>query len=148
LNSSFPDELFARFAQPSCREDAKIVTNNQKEFKMFTINQIKPLYYGLAFAATLGLSSTHVWADDEFISHHESADVNTTPSSVENYCNLKFPAIRGRTRDSDNPQLKSANSGDVVDYYGPCDHDPLGKDEVLSQKHDFTRDWETNYGSD
>ncbi|MGH7783303.1 MAG: hypothetical protein ACREO5_05640 [Candidatus Binatia bacterium] len=137
-----------RLCNDTCREDAKIVTNNQKEFKMFTINHGKPLCCGLAFAATLGVSTAHAWADDDFPSHQESAEVSTAPLSLENYCNLKFPAIRGRTRDSDNPQLKSANSGDVVDYYGPCDHDPLGKDEILSQKHDFTRDWETNYGSE
>jgi hypothetical protein len=50
-----------------------------------------------------------------------------------NYCHLVFPAIREDTLSSAQPVLKDADSGDVIDYYGPCDHDPLGKDEIASQ---------------
>jgi len=113
---------------------------------MFMINHVKPLCCGLALTGILGLSTTYAAADD--FTSHQSAEVNQTPLTAENYCNLKFPAIRGSTRSSDNPQLKSPTSGDVVDYYGPCDHNPLGEDEILSQKHDFTRDWQFNYDSD
>lgn len=49
------------------------------------------------------------------------------------FCHLRFPAIRGRTLGTDKPQLKPATTGDIIDYYGPCDHDPLGKDEIQSQ---------------
>ena len=51
-----------------------------------------------------------------------------------NFCHLRFPAIRPSTLDSDKPELKSATSGDIIDYYGPCDHDPVGKEEVAYQK--------------
>lgn len=34
---------------------------------------------------------------------------------------------------TDKPQLKPATTGDIIDYYGPCDYDPLGKDEIESQ---------------
>jgi len=50
------------------------------------------------------------------------------------FCHLRFPAIQGRTLGTDKPQLKPATTGDIVDYYGPCDHDPLGKEEIASQK--------------
>ena len=50
------------------------------------------------------------------------------------YCHLRFPAIQGRTFGSPKPQLKPATTGDIIDYYGPCDHDPLGKEEIASQK--------------
>jgi hypothetical protein len=49
------------------------------------------------------------------------------------YCHLRFPAIRGGTLGTDKPRLKPATSPDIIDYYGPCDHDPLGKEEVESQ---------------
>ena len=49
------------------------------------------------------------------------------------YCHLRFPAIQGRTLDTDKPQLKPATTADIIDFYGPCDHDPLGKDEIQSQ---------------
>jgi len=51
-----------------------------------------------------------------------------------NYCHLKFPAIREDTLFSDRPVLKDARNGDIIDFYGPCDHDPLGKEEVASQR--------------
>ena len=49
-------------------------------------------------------------------------------------CHLRFPAIQGRTLGTDKPRLKPATTGDIIDFYGPCDHDPLGKDEIESQK--------------
>jgi hypothetical protein len=69
--------------------------------------------------------------------------VSDTPATAEvlskvelgsNYCHLRFPAIRKDTLNSDRPVLKDPSSRDIIDYYGPCDHDPLGKDEIASQK--------------
>jgi hypothetical protein len=49
------------------------------------------------------------------------------------YCHLHFPAIDPKTL-SGTPALLPADTGDIVDFYGPCDHDPLGYDEVCRQK--------------
>jgi hypothetical protein len=49
------------------------------------------------------------------------------------YCHIKFPAIREETLGGPKPVLKDASSGDIIDFYGSCDHDPLGKDEVWAQ---------------
>ena len=49
------------------------------------------------------------------------------------YCHIKFPAIVERTLASAQPVLKAASEGDIIDFYGPCSHDPLGKDEIQSQ---------------
>ena len=54
-----------------------------------------------------------------------------TPGS---YCHLTFPAMREETLSWDRPVLKDASEGDIIDFYGPCDHDPLGKDEIESQR--------------
>ena len=57
---------------------------------------------------------------------------------------MKFPAIRPRTQDTDHPQLKRPDTGDVID--GACDESPTGMDQVISQKHEeefrFGRDYE------
>jgi hypothetical protein len=61
------------------------------------------------------------------------------PDSSGQYCHLKFPAI---TRDSlftDRPVLKDPSEGDIIDFYGACDHDPLGKAEIDRQKADRRR---------
>ena len=59
------------------------------------------------------------------------------------YCHIEFPAIEERTLSWKHPVLKQ---GDIIDFYGPCDHDPLGKEEVQSQalemQHRFERDYE------
>ncbi len=52
------------------------------------------------------------------------------------YCHLKFPAIRKETLYLE-PVLTAPSEGDIIDFYGPCDHDPLGKEEVLRQRRDL-----------
>jgi len=61
-------------------------------------------------------------------------------SESGNYCHLKFPAIREDTLFWDRPVLQDPKTGEVVDFYGPCDHDPLGREEILAQRADKTRD--------
>jgi hypothetical protein len=54
----------------------------------------------------------------------------------ENYCQMKFPAIRTRTLDTGHPQLKRPDTGDVIDFYGACDESPTGTDQVIQQKEE------------
>lgn len=56
-----------------------------------------------------------------------------------NYCRLRFPAIREETLGTAYPVLKSPASGDLIDFYGPCDEDPLGPRQVLLQKQAIQR---------
>lgn len=61
------------------------------------------------------------------------------------YCHIKFPAILEQTLGTVQPVLKDASVGDIIDFYGPCSHDPLGEDEVHSQllhlQHRRARDY-------
>ncbi len=50
------------------------------------------------------------------------------------YCYMQFPAIVEETLGWDRPVLQDASTTDIIDFYGPCGHDPLGKDEVRAQK--------------
>ncbi len=54
-------------------------------------------------------------------------------STSDGYCHLKIPAMRPSTLATD-PELKSTATGDVIDFYGPCDHDPKSKKEIAAQK--------------
>lgn len=61
--------------------------------------------------------------------------VSATPlNRAGTYCHLRFPAIQPSSLDTDKPELKSAESGDMIDFYGPCDHDPVGYEEVCKQR--------------
>ncbi|MGH7926424.1 MAG: hypothetical protein ACREQV_01335 [Candidatus Binatia bacterium] len=61
------------------------------------------------------------------------------PDATGEYCHLKFPAIREDTLGTDRPVLKDPSEGDIIDFYGPCNHDPLGKAEVHSQRGNARR---------
>ena len=60
--------------------------------------------------------------------------ISGTPSTPGSYCHLKFPAIREDTLAWDRPVLKDGSGGDIIDFYGPCDYDPLSKDEIARQR--------------
>ena len=71
------------------------------------------------------------------------SNATLTPGS---YCHLTFPAIREDTLSWDRPVLKDASSGDIIDFYGSCDHDPLGKDEIASQRRQESERLGVDYG--
>ena len=56
------------------------------------------------------------------------------------YCHKKFPAILEETLFSSRPVLKDPTDGDIVDFYGSCDYDPLGKEEIQVQRSAYRRD--------
>ena len=71
--------------------------------------------------------------------------ISKTEDVPGSYCHEKFPAMEGRTLASDDPVLKSADSGDVIDYYGPCNENPVGEDQVQEQKLDSQHRWAHDY---
>jgi hypothetical protein len=54
-------------------------------------------------------------------------------------CFLRFPAITEATLYWARPVLKDPNGGDIISFYGPCDHDPLGRSEILRQRDEHQR---------
>jgi hypothetical protein len=54
-------------------------------------------------------------------------------------CFLRFPAIRPETLYWERPVLKDPSSGDIISFYGSCDHDPLGRAEILRQRDEYER---------
>ena len=77
--------------------------------------------------ATLGLSATPAGATDGVV---------FTVEVYPGYCHMQHPAIQEETLSWARPVLQDSSSSDIVDFYGPCDHDPLGKDEIQAQKED------------
>ena len=88
--------------------------------------QLKALRSMLLLTARLLLGSSLLWAADGIIAK--------VPDSSGTFCHLKFPAIKEETLYWDRPVLKDVSDGDIVDFYGPCNYDPLGKDEIRTQK--------------
>jgi hypothetical protein len=66
------------------------------------------------------------------------SNATLTPGS---YCHLKFPAVEEETLSSNRPVLEDASSGDIIDFYGPCDTDPLGEAQIDAQKLQAEHRW-------
>ena len=85
----------------------------------------KKIFYVFVAVATLVSGTAPVWGADGVILKEAAG--------FGEYCHLKFPAIDPNTLGSAEPRLQSPDGGAIIDYYGSCDHDPLGKDEVHTQ---------------
>ena len=96
----------------------------------------KSLLVALILLGNIAVSAIALAADGVI-----SEDVLSTGS----YCHEKFPAIEGKSLASSDPVLKSAQSGDVIDYYGPCDEDLTGKSQVREQELHFQHHYVTEF---
>jgi hypothetical protein len=101
-----------------------IIRMQRKEVK--TMKIATSFLAALLFTSALGALNNAV-ADDGVLLKQEF-----TPGS---YCHEKFPAVRPSTLYSDQPVLKDSSTGDVIDYYGPCDESPRGQDQVQQQRY-------------
>ena len=86
----------------------------------------------LLLASTLFWGVPSVEADEMILS---------VPAGPVPYCNLKFPAMREDTLSWDRPLLDGG--ANIIDFYGPCDHDPVGLDEIRAQRRTH---FHSNYG--
>jgi len=84
----------------------------------------------LSLLCNLLLSSTLFWG----VSSVEAEEtISSVPTDITDYCHLKFPAMREDSLSWERPVLDSA-TGNVIDFYGPCDYDPTGVDEIRAQR--------------
>ena len=101
------------------------------------MNRAKMFLIGGCLVAAIVPQSSSAAAAATFLTKDALAD--------SSYCNMKFPAIVEQTLGTAQPVLKDVSEGDIIDFYGSCTHDPLGKDEVRSQllhlQHRRARDY-------
>jgi hypothetical protein len=91
----------------------------------------KAVFISTLLAATLSPGFARTWAADGVIS--KEAVEEEEAAGADNYCHLKFPAIEPGTLASDRPVLQNPDTGEIVDFYGPCNYNPLGPAEVKNQ---------------
>ena len=98
------------------------------------MKSIKLLLTVMALAGGLGLSA---------VSSRAETVISKDLFDDGSYCHTKFESIREDTLASRQPILKDVD--DIIDFYGPCNHDPLGKEEIQSQKIEMQRRFEKEY---
>jgi len=89
------------------------------------MNRVKMFLIGGCFIAAIVPQPSSAAAAATFVTKDALTDGS--------YCHMKFPAIVEKTLGTAQPVLKDVSEGDIIDYYGSCAHDPLGRDEVRSQ---------------
>jgi hypothetical protein len=99
----------------------------------------KPLLAGLLLIGSLGAINNAMAAGGAMAGDGVLLKDELTPAS---YCHETFPAMRPSTLGTDAPTLKSATTGDVIDFYGSCNENPTGKDQVQEQKLDQEHRWD------
>jgi len=62
----------------------------------------------------------------------------------ESYCPMQIRASTPQSFLGEQPVLKHPNSGELIDYYGPCGETPVGQDQPHTQRMD-QYGWENNY---
>ncbi len=88
----------------------------------------------VVFLGVLGYTPIAALAQTQQVKGVKPGVLYAVPLNKEGtYCHLRFPAIRGRSFGSAKPELKPPTTKDIIDFYGPCDYDPLGKEEVQRQ---------------
>src|SRR4029453_16053207 len=90
----------------------------------------------LLFTGTLGALNNAI-AEDGILSKDQLTGTS--------YCHEKFPAIRQSTLGDDQPELKDSSTADMIDFYGPRDENPAGKDQVQTQRLEDQHRWEMEY---
>jgi len=89
----------------------------------------------VSLLCNLLLSSTLFWG----VPSAEAEElISIVPTDTTAYCHLKFPAIREDTLLWEQPIL-DPHAGNIVDFYGPCDYNPVGSDEIRVQRRVLLR---------
>ena len=84
----------------------------------------------ISLLTNLLLSSTLFWGVP---SADGQEGVTKIPSDNTSYCHMKSPAIREDTVFSVDPQFDDS-VGNIIDFYGWCNQDALGADEVNAHR--------------
>jgi hypothetical protein len=84
----------------------------------------------ISLLTNLIMSSTLFWG----VAAVGSREVNLgVPAETTSYCHMKFPEISEDSLFWGNPMLNES-AGNSIDFYGWCDHDPFGRDEIRPQR--------------
>ena len=89
----------------------------------------------LSLLSNLLLSSTLFWGVPAVAEELVESEV----VDFAGYCHMKFPPMRENTLSWDRPELNT-DAEKSIDFYGACDHDPTGIDEVRAQRSMLLRD--------
>lgn len=73
--------------------------------------------------------------------------VESEVADVGGYCHMKFAPMSEATLFWNRPELNT-DAEKSIDFYGPCDYDPMGAEEIRTQRAILLRDFLGDSSSD
>ena len=73
--------------------------------------------------------------------------VESEVADVGGYCHMKFAPMSEATLFWNRPELNT-DAEKSIDFYGPCDYDPMGAEEIRTQRAILLRDFHGDGSSD
>lgn len=107
------------------------------------MKKISAMLGGFVLMASFGLSTPAGAHVEPGVKANKNV-VHAHRLGTTNYCNLKFTPVDRATIDTGQPQQLNPMYKILVDFYGPCDYDPLGEVEIERQKHLMRMDQQAN----
>lgn len=98
------------------------------------MKKISAVFGGFVLMASFGLS-TPAGAHIEPGVNAKKGVVHAHRLGNTNYCHLKFTPVDRATIGTSQVKFLNPMYKLFVDFYGPCDYDPMGKVEIERQKH-------------
>src|SRR5690349_13821075 len=94
----------------------------------------------LSLLSNLLMSSTLFWGVP--LAHAElvgGQEIVREPAEAASYCHMKFPPMSEQSLGWQEPAFEQG-AENSIDFYGPCDHNPLGTEEARAQRQVQIRD--------
>ena len=88
----------------------------------------------VSLLSNLLVSSTLFWGVPMAHGDELGPGVNLTVPAIDaGYCHMQFPPMREDSLSWARPVLDDSTTASI-NFYGSCDHDPLGIDEIKAQR--------------
>jgi hypothetical protein len=95
---------------------------------------VKKMKRSISLVSNLLLSSTLFWGVPlAYGEELNSGQVVRVPANEASYCHMKFPPMREDSLSWKQPVFDESSAA-IIDFYGSCDYDPLGSEEIRVQR--------------
>lgn len=97
---------------------------------------------GLLVIGSLGAVNS-ARAEEVVLVQQEFTVITEPEFSPSDYCHEQFRSMSGTSLAGNHPELNP--TGDIIDFYGSCNENPTGKDQVQSQRIENQHHWVTSF---
>jgi hypothetical protein len=106
------------------------VVSEQGVEKFENRKEVRRMKKSIPLLSNLLLSSTLFWGVPVLGAEETIVKV---PADTTSYCHQQFPPMLEESLNWERPVFDTT-AGNIIDFYGSCDYDPVGRAEIRAQK--------------